>query len=259
MEYSIAFMPGEQQTATRWAQRREEEGWAGLGVADHIAPQGLPYGHLLITLAELAAATSTVKIASCHANSLLRSPIDFAHAAMSLQAMSGGRFEAGLGAGWTQVEVEAMGIDFPDGPERARRFREAAVIVRDVLHTGASHFEGDFYQSALDKVGVDVTPPLLTVAVGGPWTCREVAPLGDRVEIAPFAAPLRSGHMNLKAWHQGTPDVVKDLAQRARAANPDAPPASGASWQPARTEESPRSVRSSATAPAQDSPGAPKK
>ena len=223
MEF-FAGLIADDPDAAEWARRREDEGWDGLIISDHLASNGQSYPHLLVTLMQIASVTTRVKLLSGYANTLIRNPVDFAHAAMTLQQASGGRFEAGLGAGWAQEEAVSMGIDFPGGPERARRFFEAATIVSEILRTGGSHFAGDFYSAALDNVCIDVpVPPPFTVAVGGPWTCTHVAPLGDRVEIVPFAAPLRSGKLNFGAWADGSPGLVEELVAQVKAANPGAP------------------------------------
>ncbi|GEM_PF-235277 len=222
VEFFAGLIADESDVVT-WAREREAEGWHGLNISDHLASNGQSYPHLLVTLAQVAAVTETVKVTSGYANTLIRNPVDFAHAAMTLQQASGGRFEAGLGAGWAQEEAHYMGIDFPDGPGRARRFEEAARIVSEVLRTGGCHFSGEFHTAALDDVRIDVdAPPPFVVAVGGPWTCANVAPLADRVEVVPNAVALRSGTLNLAGWADGTPERIKQLVGWVKDANPDA-------------------------------------
>lgn len=219
----FAGLIADEPDVVAWARQREDQGWDGLNISDHLASNGQSYPHLLVTLTQVAAVTSGVKVVSGYANTLIRNPVDFAHAAMTLQQFSGGRFEAGLGAGWAQEEAEFMGIEFPDGPGRARRFLEAATIVSGILRTGGCHFSGEFFTSALDdvRIDVDVRPPFV-VAVGGPWTCANVAPLADRVEVVPNAVALRSGKLNLAGWADGTPDRIRDLVGWVKDANPEA-------------------------------------
>jgi alkanesulfonate monooxygenase SsuD/methylene tetrahydromethanopterin reductase-like flavin-dependent oxidoreductase (luciferase family) len=138
--------------------------------------------------------------------------------------VSGGRFEAGLGAGWAAKDSDACGQPFPGPAERARRYREGATIASAVLHTGRCSFHGEFYDVELEDITLDISsPPPLVVGVGGPWVTDHVGPVGDRVEVVPFAHVLRSGEFDMAAWSTGSPDDVRRAVGRARRANPEAP------------------------------------
>jgi len=109
-----------------WAVDRESKGWHGLGVSDHFYMDGAAdQVHSFVALGVLSACTSRVTLSTSYANNLLRSPVEFALAALSVHEASGGRFEAGLGAGWHAQELLGAGIGFPSSIERARRLREA--------------------------------------------------------------------------------------------------------------------------------------
>ena len=186
MEFAANFMSGDLSPAA-WACRREDEGWDVLGCADHFfSVRRGAYPHVWVTLATFAAATTRVGLTSSFANNLLRSPVEFAQAALQLQSVSGGRFEAGLGAGWTKDEIDAAGLEYPSPGERAGRYIEAMHIVRQILDTGTSRFEGRYYRVDLPnlRVGPDPPPPLVG-SLGGARTIREVGPLVDRIEINP--------------------------------------------------------------------------
>ena len=129
MEF-FAGLIADEPDVVAWAREREAEGWHGLNISDHLASNGQSYPRLLVTLAQVAAVTETAKVTSGYANTLIRNPVDFAHAAMTLQQASGGRFEAGLGAGWAQEEAHYMGIDFLDGRRTRRRGRHTASVQR---------------------------------------------------------------------------------------------------------------------------------
>jgi alkanesulfonate monooxygenase SsuD/methylene tetrahydromethanopterin reductase-like flavin-dependent oxidoreductase (luciferase family) len=223
MEFVTQMMPSEPDPLA-WLHRREAEGWDGVSIGDHITPLGRPYPHAWVTLGHWAAASSEVRLATAFANNLIRSPVEFAHAALSLHAASGGRFEAGLGAGWAAADVEPCGLVFPDGPARARRFREAAVVVRDLLQHRACSFHGEFYDIEVESLSVLVDdPPPLVLAVGGPWVIDNIAPLADRIEVVPFAHIFRGGDVDMAGWSAGDPDDPAVAVNRARRANPNAP------------------------------------
>jgi alkanesulfonate monooxygenase SsuD/methylene tetrahydromethanopterin reductase-like flavin-dependent oxidoreductase (luciferase family) len=218
MEYVPIYMFDEDPIS--WCQAREREGWYGIGIPDHFTMSERRWGNVFVVAAQMASATRRLRIITTFANNLFRSPVDFARAALSLQQVSGGRFEAGLGAGYAASEVEAMGAQFPSGPIRARRYREAIQVTHDLLHSRACHFSGEHYTVSLEGFGpeLDVPPPLLG-SLGGPWTARNVSPFLDRIEIVSQSAALR-GEVTLAAISQ---DKVAELAQIARKANPDAP------------------------------------
>ncbi len=222
MDFTAGFLPGSEDAGVV-ARRLEEQGWYAIGVGDHLYPNGQPYGHMASMLGYLAGVTSRIRLASTYGNTLLRSPVEYAHMALTLQQVSGGRFEAGLGAGWAEAELHAMGLDFPANAERASRFREAATIVSALLRSGSLAHSGQHYQADVVDMGVPVDqPPPFGVSVAGPWTARHVSSVADWVEIAPFGAALRSGHMNLGDWQLGGRQDVQDLVDIVREVNPTA-------------------------------------
>src|SRR5262245_60623264 len=115
-----------------WAQTREAEGWQVLGCADHFWTGTRAYPHSWVTLGAMAAATSRSLLTTSFANNLFRSPVEFAQASLQMQIVSGGRFEAGLGAGWTKEEAVGASLHYPEPSERAGRLIEAVQIVRQL-------------------------------------------------------------------------------------------------------------------------------
>ena len=207
-----------------WARAREAEGWQGLAVSDHIVVGNRALPHVWVTAAELALATDAVSIATSFANNLLRSPVEFAQAALTLQRASGGRFEAGLGAGWDQAELEATGVRFPaEAGERAGRYIEACQIVRALFTTGQAVFAGEWYQVEVATIGPVVErPPPLVVSVGGPRTTAALAPLADVVEVKlPGFATTGKGPLHTRTLRDVTLADVRERLQRVREVQPD--------------------------------------
>ena len=207
-----------------WARDREAEGFDGVACADHIwmSRRGTtPYPHVFVTLAAMAVATERALVLPAFANNLFRHPVEFAQASLSLQVVSKGRFEAGLGAGWALAEIEQTGRVFPDGRTRARMFHEAAQIVREVLAGRACTFEGEHYRVDLPELNQpDATPPPLVLSVGSPWTMRNVTPLADRVELK-MGRSTRGGGLDLGALGSVTRDEVASMVDTVKAAKPD--------------------------------------
>ena len=209
MEYVANLLNGDVDPAA-WARQREDEGWDVLGCADHLFSPRRAYPHLWVTLATFAAATSRPRLTSSFANNLLRTPVEFAQAALQMQAVSGGRFEAGLGAGWDEVEIAGAGLEYPSAGARAGRYAEAIQIVRQLLDKGACQFHGDFYDIDIPMLGPRVEPPPpLVASLGGPRTIREIAPLVDRVELK----LVSRGHQGRRA-RRGGPRLDPAKARR---------------------------------------------
>ena len=178
-------------------QHRELEGWHGLGVTDHIWSGATTFTHWAVALGQIAAVTEHVQLVSCFANNLLRSPVEFVQASLSLQRASSGRYEAGLGAGWASAEIEGLGMEFPAAGVRVERYTEAIGIVRRLFRDGCCQFEGEHYRIDVPTIGPTVeAPPPIIVALGGPRTIREIGPLGDRIELTFNGAATRGGALN---------------------------------------------------------------
>lgn len=206
-----------------WARRREEEGWPVLAAADHLWDGTRAYAHWAVILTQFAMATSRPLVTSSFANNLLRSPVEFAQAALSLQRASSGRFEAGLGAGWAEAEITGIGLEYPSPGGRAGRYREAMHIVRTLFDTGACRFEGEFYRVDVPATVAGVTPPPLVASVGGPRTIREVVPLVDRVELKVSSAATRGGQLDLTRLATVDLDHLKGLVEQVRRVRDDIP------------------------------------
>jgi alkanesulfonate monooxygenase SsuD/methylene tetrahydromethanopterin reductase-like flavin-dependent oxidoreductase (luciferase family) len=223
MEFAANFMTSEVPPAA-WARRREDEGWHVLGCADHFFSPRRAYPHLWVTLATFAAATSRVLLTPSFANNLFRSPVEFVQAALQMQSVSGGRFEAGLGAGWEREEADAAGIEFPSASERADRYAEAAHIVRELLTAGRCSFHGRFYDVEVPVIGPRVgSPPPFVASLGGSRTIRRIGPLADRIELQVISSATRGGAMDLDAL-AGIPRSHLDaLVTEVREVNQTAP------------------------------------
>lgn len=225
----VVLYSGTEEAPGPWARSREAEGWAGLAVPDHLWVNGHPIRHLWVTLAEMAAATSSVRLASGFANNLVRSPVDLAQAALSLHAMSGGRFDVGLGAGWDEAEATALGERFPPAGERSERLGEALQIVRALLHEGACRFSGRWYSvdvpSIRPSIGPTldgVPPPRLVAAATGRRTVERAVPHVDVLELkaAPFSVPGK-GTMDVRRAAALGLDDLRTAADHARSCRSD--------------------------------------
>jgi alkanesulfonate monooxygenase SsuD/methylene tetrahydromethanopterin reductase-like flavin-dependent oxidoreductase (luciferase family) len=206
----------------QWARDREREGWHALSVADHLFTPRHAYPHVWVSATAMAMATTKVTISTAFVNNLLRTPVEVAQAALQLHAVSGGRFELGLGAGWADQEITGAGLRYPSPGERAGMFAESAQIIRTLVHEGACEFHGDHYDVDVPVIGpIADRPPLLIGSVGGPRTIREVTPHLDRVEVKAQSAATKGGTLDLGVMATVSDDHLVDLIDRVRAVRPD--------------------------------------
>lgn len=227
MEYFVNLPGVRFSDPANWAKEMEAAGWHGICASDHFWVTDHAYPHVFVTATQMACATSNILITSSFCNNLFRSPVEFAQAALSLQQASGGRFEAGLGAGWAESEMNAIGMAYPDGPGRMGRYIEAMKIASQLLKTGQCQFAGDYYQIDIsddDRIGpyVEIPPPLVGSA-GGPRGIREITPLVQRIEIKASARSTRGGAIDLGVMATVTEDEVKRNIDRVRDISSDIP------------------------------------
>lgn len=205
-----------------FARTAESLGFHGVSASDHFFRRSA-YPHVWVTVAAMAMATSRVVVGTSFANNLFRSPVEFAQASLTMQRLSVGRFEAGIGAGWLAAEVRGGGLQFPEPAVRARRYREAVQIVGQLFRDGCCQFEGEFYSIDVPVIGPHCPlAPQLAVSVGGPWTMRNVAPLADRVELKPGRA-TRGGDLDMATLASVTREEIAGMVSEVREVAPDVP------------------------------------
>jgi F420-dependent oxidoreductase-like protein len=133
------------------AQRADaEEGWESLWVYDHFHTTPEPTQeatHEAWTLmAAFAAVTGRVRLGQMCTCMSYREPTYLAKVAATVDAISGGRVEMGIGAGWYEHEWRAYGYGFPRAGQRLARLREGVEIFRQMWTTGSATLAGEHYQ-----------------------------------------------------------------------------------------------------------------
>jgi F420-dependent oxidoreductase-like protein len=108
-------------------------------------PSG-PYFEAWTLLAGLAAVTDRIRLGVLVSCNTFRHPSLLAKEAVTLDHISCGRLELGLGAGWYEPEHPMFGVDFPPAIERVGRYREAVELVDCLLRNDTTTYEGRFYR-----------------------------------------------------------------------------------------------------------------
>ena len=128
-----------------------ESGW----VFDHFYPiVGDSAGPCLegwSVLTALAQATSRLRLGNLVTGIHYRHPAVLANMVATIDIISGGRLELGIGAGWNQEESGAYGIELGTPRERSDRFEEACQVLISLLSQETTDFDGEFYQLANAK------------------------------------------------------------------------------------------------------------
>jgi probable F420-dependent oxidoreductase len=177
-----------------FARKVEGAGMDVLLLRDHFSAGA--FGQQLAPFTALAAAaavTSKLRLGTLVLSNDFRHPAIVAHEAASLQVVSGGRFELGIGAGWYQPEYDAAGIAFESAGRRISRLHESLGIIKGLLAGTAVRHDGEFYR--INGLDLDVLPtprpdsPRLLVGGGGPRMLRLAARHADIVALLP--APIR--------------------------------------------------------------------
>jgi F420-dependent oxidoreductase-like protein len=105
-----------------------------------------PYFEAWTLLAALAAVTERIRIGVLVSCNTFRHPSLLAKQAMTVDHVSNGRLELGLGAGWYEPEHPMFGIELPAPAERVDQFRESVEVVDQLMRNDTTSFNGRFYQ-----------------------------------------------------------------------------------------------------------------
>jgi F420-dependent oxidoreductase-like protein len=162
------------------ARATEDLGFDALFRSDHYGPvlAGDEVGSLdaWATLAALATVTSRIRLGTLVSPATFRHPSVLAKNAVSVDHISGGRVEVGLGAGWNEAEHVRYGFPFPPLRERMDVFAEQLEIVHRQWAAGPFSFEGEHYRLAdSDPQPKPLQRPHPHLIVGGSGRPRSVA------------------------------------------------------------------------------------
>lgn len=178
---------------------------------------GAPLLECFTTLAALVPTTTRLRFLQTVACNSFRSPALLAKMVASLDVISGGRMELGLGAGWLRSEYEAFGVDFPPMAVRLAQLAEALQVVKRLWSGGPVDFEGTHYRLrkavCAPRPVQEPRPPIL-VGGGGPGLLAVAAAEADIVNIVP---PTSHGGVDRDAVRRFSLTSFRTKAARVRA------------------------------------------
>lgn len=160
-----------QQTWVTKARQIEDAGYATLLIRDHFIRE--PFGDQFAPMTALMAAadaTTTLRVGNLVLDNDYRHPVILAKEAATLDVLSNGRFELGLGAGWAKREYEQAGMPFDAPGVRVSRLEEALQVLKGLWAPSPLTFSGRYYNTDhLDGFPKPVQrphPPILVGASG---------------------------------------------------------------------------------------------
>ncbi len=182
------------------ARRAEDVGVSVLTVADHLDDQLAPVAALMAA----ADATSTMRVGSLVFANDYRHPAVLAREVATIDRLSDGRCEFGLGAGWMASDYRSAGFAFDAPAERIARLEEALVLIKALWSGEPVTHDGRFYDT--DSLALAPTPqqdphPPVWVGGGGRRVLEVAARHADVVHLNPS---LRAGVIDHRAGPSAT-------------------------------------------------------
>ncbi len=168
------------------ARRAEELGYSTLLVPDHVIGQFAP----LPALAAAASVTEHLRVGTVVCDNDFRHPVILAKEAATIDFISDGRFELGIGAGWLKAEHLGLGIGFDAPGIRVARLTEAIAVIKSYFGEALVQFSGSYY-NVDGAVGIEQTPhsvqrphPPIMIGAGGRRMLELAGREADIVSVA---------------------------------------------------------------------------
>lgn len=183
------------------ARRAEGLGYSTLTIADHLDGQLAP----LPALVAAASATTTLRVGTLVLANDYRNPVVLAKEAATVDLLTDGRFELGIGAGWMASDYRQTGLSYDPPATRIERLAETVTILKGLFADGVFTHHGTHY----DIAEIEGTPkpvqrphPPLLIAGGRPQILRLAAREADIVGVNPS---LAAGVVDERAGPSATP------------------------------------------------------
>jgi probable F420-dependent oxidoreductase len=189
---------------TELARKAESLGYSTLFVPDHFVDHDLAP---TVALAHAAAVTDTLRVGTFVLGNDYKHPVVCAREMATLDLLSEGRLELGIGAGWMTADYEKAGIPLDRPGVRIARLAESITIMKGLFAPGPFTFQGEHYQvTELDGMPKPVQQPVPFFVGGG--APKILALAAREAQIVGINANLRSGT-------DSAPDVAQSMTPQA--------------------------------------------
>ena len=199
------------------ARKAEDLGVSTLTVADHLDDQVAPIAAMMA----VADATTTLRVGSLVFCNDFRHPVVLAKEAATIDVLSGGRLEFGLGAGWMTDDYVASGIDMDRAGVRIARLEEAIEVITSLWTDEVTDFAGSHYNvTAMVGLPRPLQAPRPPIAIGGGGP-KVLALAGRHADIVGLNPTLSAGVIDAAAGPSATAAATEDKIAVVRAAAGD--------------------------------------
>jgi probable F420-dependent oxidoreductase len=208
---------GSRDEWTELARRVEANGYSTLTMPDHFGDQLAPVPALQCA----ADATTTLRLGALVYDNDYKHPVVLAKELATMDVLSDGRVEIGLGAGWMVSDYEQSGIPYDPPGVRVRRFIEGLAVIRGALADGPFSFDGEHY-TITDYDGMPKpvqSPPPVLIGGGGP---RVLGFAAREADIVGINATMTSGAVDASTFDSMTASAVDQKVGVVRQAAADA-------------------------------------
>lgn len=188
------------------AREAEQLGYSTIFVPDHFDEGPGP----VAAIAAFAAVTTTINVGVLVLDCDFRHPVPLARDLATVDAISEGRLEVGLGAGWKRLDYERSGIPMDRPGVRVTRLQEHAAVLRGLWGEGPFSFSGEHYQvTELDGTPAPHRPggPPILVGGGAPRLLRWA---GATADIVGVNASIHSGEIDAEAAADAQADRIDE-------------------------------------------------
>lgn len=196
------------------ARRSEDLGYDVVTMPDHFDDQLAPVPALMA----VADATTTLRIGALVWDNDYKHPVVLAKELATLDLLSEGRLEIGLGAGWMASDYDKSGIAYDRPGVRIDRFEEGLAIIKGLMGPGPFSFTGEHYRvTDLDGTPKPVQGPCPPILIGGGGK-RVLSIAAREADIVGVNASMHAGVVGPDAIASMTADSVDDKVAIVRAA-----------------------------------------
>lgn len=179
------------------AQRAEGHGFDVVTASDHVGPGDSP----MPLLAAMAAATSRIRLGTFVLNADMRNPVQLAWEAATIDRLSGGRFELGLGAGHTPHEYAETGIELHPPDVRKAALAERVEIIRRLLDGETVEVAGAHHAISGAAIARPVSERLpILVGGNGDALLAHAAQHADIIGLQGLGRTREDGHQHRAKW-----------------------------------------------------------
>lgn len=199
-------------SADEWAtlaRRAEELGYSSVFMPDHFGEQLSP-GPALMAAAD---ATTDLRVGTLVYANDYKHPVVLAKEVATLDLLSGGRFEFGLGAGWMNTDYEQSGIPHDRAGIRIDRLAESLTVCRGLFGPDPVTFDGEHYQlSEMDGMPKPVQSPHPPFLIGGGGK-RVLTLAAQEADIVGINPKIASGAVDTETAQNGAPELTDEKIQ----------------------------------------------